>query len=50
MLSRRADIIKSAINVMTYVTNFKLVILLDAENAKLPNADLNTSIDTLESQ
>jgi len=40
-----AENFKSVIDEMTHVTNFKLVNILNAENANLTHEDLNTSID-----
>jgi len=44
------ETLKSVINEMTHGTNFKLVNVLDAENAKLTHEDLNSSIDKAESR
>jgi len=43
-----AETFKSVIDKMTYGTHFKLVQLLQAENANLTHEDLNMSIDELQ--
>jgi hypothetical protein len=44
-LPREAEMFKSVIDEITHRTDFKLVNLLEAENANISHDDLNTSID-----
>ena len=49
-MPRVAETFKSVIDKMTYGTNFKLITMLNAENANLTQDNLNTSIDKPENR